>query len=64
MTRVTTRVVAVTPPAVLETGIALGHAVTQVTVAVTVDVAPAVAVTPPPIAVTGPTPVPDLARIL
>ena len=63
-TGVTTRVVAVTPPDLLETGIALGHAVTPVTTVVTVDVAPSVVGTPLPIAMAGPTPVPDLDRSL
>ena len=64
MTGVITRVVAITHPAVLVTGITLGHAVTQVATSVTVDVALAVAGTPPPIAMTGPTPDPDLVRLL
>ena len=63
-TGVTTHVVAIAPPAVLESDIALSHAVTPVTTAVTINIAPAVAGTPSPMAMTGPTPVPDLARLL
>ena len=64
MTVVTTHVMAITDLAVLATDITLDHAVTQVITAVIVDVDLAVVGTPPPIAVTGPTPAPDLARLV
>ena len=62
MTGATTLVAVITHPGAHETAITLGHAVALVTV--TVDVVHAAVNTPPPIAMIGPTPVPDLGRLL
>ena len=62
MTGVTTLVMVITYPGARDTAITLGHAAALATV--TVDVVHAAVDTPPPIAMIGPTPVPDLGRLL